>query len=149
MKKLLHKSPSNLGSGSSSTNLVLLRKFYRVASAFFFGDAKWKARGLFALMLVLCCTSTGTRAGSRADVGSCHSASLRIQSPPYRPAAGLLVVISYLQRDFSTAISKKNEAEFYRIVAKFLGIVCVAGPLLAVYDFVQVRATEAGLRRLG
>ena len=67
----------------------------------------------------------------------------------YRPAAGLLVMISYLQRDFSTAMSKKNEAEFYAIVAKFLGIVVVAGPLLAVYDYVQVNATEAELWRLG
>ena len=56
-------------------------------------------------------------------------------------------MISYLQRDFSTAISKKNEAAFYAIVAKFLGIVCLAGPLLAVYDYVQVRAAEADLWR--
>lgn len=91
-----------------SASWILLVRFFRVAAAFFKGDAKWKARGLFLLMVVLCGTSTG-----------------------------LFVIISYTQRDFSTALSKKDKDGFYVAIWKFIGIISVATPLFAFYDYAQ------------
>lgn len=37
----------------------LVRRFIKVVKIYYFGDSKWKARGLFAIMLALCGTTTG------------------------------------------------------------------------------------------
>jgi ABC-type uncharacterized transport system fused permease/ATPase subunit len=50
------------------------------------------------------------------------------------------VVLSYTQRDFSTALSEKNQPAFWKAVWRFVAIVVVATPLFAVYDYVQVRS---------
>ncbi|GAQ79029.1 ATP-binding cassette transporter [Klebsormidium nitens] len=88
--------------------MQLLSRFLRVGRAFFQGDAKWRAWGLTALMLALCGVTTG-----------------------------LFVVLSYTQRDFSTALSQKDQPAFWKAVSRFLGILVVATPLFAVYDYVQ------------
>lgn len=50
----------------------------------------------------------------------------------------MFVVFSYIQRDFSTAISSKDVEGFYRAIWRFIGIVIVATPLFATYHYVQV-----------
>eukprot|EP00850_Spirogloea_muscicola_P022300 SM000287S10622 [mRNA] locus=s287:46550:70089:+ [translate_table: standard] len=86
----------------------LLRRFFAIAGAFFRGSARWKARGLMAVMLALSAGSTG-----------------------------IMVVLSYTQRDFSTAMAAKDRETFYVAILKFLGIVAVAAPLFAMYDYMQ------------
>ncbi|CAI5963411.1 unnamed protein product [Closterium sp. NIES-65] len=87
---------------------TLLRRFFRVALAFFTGDCKWKARGLMALLLIF---SLGT--------------------------TEMYVVISYTQRDFNTALSAKKQTDFYDAVFKFIIIIIVAAPFFALFDYVQ------------
>ncbi|KAL1527767.1 hypothetical protein AB1Y20_009152 [Prymnesium parvum] len=48
---------------------------------------------------------------------------------------GLFVFISYAQRDFSTAMSAKDVPNFYAACWKFVGIVSVAAPLFAFYEY--------------
>ncbi|CAM9902342.1 unnamed protein product, partial [Choristocarpus tenellus] len=51
--------------------------------------------------------------------------------------SAFLVSFSYLQRDFSTAMSEKDEAGFYRGVRRYVLILLLAAPLFALSDFVQ------------
>jgi ABC-type uncharacterized transport system fused permease/ATPase subunit len=51
---------------------------------------------------------------------------------------GLFVVMSYVQRDFSTALSSKDIPGFYRAIWRFVGIIVVAAPLYAFYHYMQV-----------
>ncbi|GJP42151.1 hypothetical protein CLOM_g1748 [Closterium sp. NIES-68] len=87
---------------------MLLRRFFRVAIAFFTGDCKWKARGLMVLLLVF---SLGT--------------------------TEMYVIISYTQRDFNTALSAKKQSDFYLAVWKFIIIILFAAPFFALFDYVQ------------
>ncbi|GJP33166.1 hypothetical protein CLOM_g17729 [Closterium sp. NIES-68] len=87
---------------------MLLRRFFRVAIAFFTGDCKWKARGLMVLLLVF---SLGT--------------------------TEMYVIISYTQRDFNTALSAKKQSDFYLAVWKFIVIILFAAPFFALFDYVQ------------
>lgn len=50
---------------------------------------------------------------------------------------GLFVVISYAQRDFSTSLSAKDAVGFRAACLKFVGVICVAAPLFAGYDYLQ------------
>eukprot|EP00850_Spirogloea_muscicola_P001363 SM000005S17160 [mRNA] locus=s5:567760:572413:+ [translate_table: standard] len=52
-------------------------------------------------------------------------------------STGIMVVLSYTQRDFSTAMAAKDRETFYVAILKFLGIVAVAAPLFAMYDYMQ------------
>lgn len=50
---------------------------------------------------------------------------------------GLFVVMSYVQRDFSSALSGKDIPGFYRAIWKFVGIIVIAAPLYAYYHYMQ------------
>lgn len=54
---------------------------------------------------------------------------------------GLFVVMSYVQRDFSTALSGKDTPGFYKAIWKFVGIIIIAAPLYAYYHYMQVLHT--------
>ncbi|XP_024517475.1 uncharacterized protein LOC9661751 [Selaginella moellendorffii] len=86
----------------------LLRKVWRVAAVFFRGDRKRKAYWLLSIVLLLCAI-----------------------------CAGVMVSISYIQRDLSTAVSNKDVAGFHKALWKFIGVVVVATPLLAFYKYSQ------------
>ncbi|XP_024394035.1 uncharacterized protein [Physcomitrium patens] len=45
--------------------------------------------------------------------------------------------MSYVQRDFSTALSSKDVAEFYRAIRRFVMIVIFAAPLDSFYQYMQ------------
>ncbi|KAG0612261.1 hypothetical protein M758_6G014300 [Ceratodon purpureus] len=94
--------------GPPEPSFDLIRKLWRVGSMFFFGDRKAKARFLLFIVLLLCAV-----------------------------CAGLFVVMSYVQRDFSTALSGKDIPGFYRAIWKFVGIIVVAAPLYSFYQYMQ------------
>lgn len=48
------------------------------------------------------------------------------------------MVMSYVQRDFSTALSSKDIPGFYRAIWRFVGIIVVAAPLYSFYQYMQV-----------
>ncbi|GAX77264.1 hypothetical protein CEUSTIGMA_g4710.t1 [Chlamydomonas eustigma] len=50
-----------------------------------------------------------------------------------------LVQISYAQRNFSTAMSGKDVAGFYRSVREFVVIICIAAPLFSFNTFLEDR----------
>ncbi|KAL2630011.1 hypothetical protein R1flu_014697 [Riccia fluitans] len=87
---------------------VLVKKMWRVGVMYFKGDKRRKACTLLALTLSLCAI-----------------------------CAGMFVIFSYIQRDFSTAISEKNVEGFHRAVLRFIGIVIIATPLFATYRYLQ------------
>ena len=60
---------------------------------------------------------------------------------------GLFVVMSYVQRDFSTALSGKDTPGFYKAIWKFVGIISIAAPLYAFYQYMQVLCTTCFLSR--
>ena len=49
----------------------------------------------------------------------------------------LFVIISYAQRDFSTALSKKDWPGFVASCWKFAGVIAVAAPSFAYYQYLQ------------
>ena len=50
---------------------------------------------------------------------------------------GLFVVISYVQRDFNTALAAKDEEGFSLAVRHFVGTICVSAPLFAWYSYLE------------
>lgn len=86
----------------------LMRKLWRISRMYFYGDRKSKARFLLVIVLILCAV-----------------------------CAGLFVVMSYVQRDFSSALSGKDIPGFYRAIWKFVGIIVIAAPLYAYYHYMQ------------
>ena len=50
---------------------------------------------------------------------------------------GLLVWLSYTQRDLGTALQKKDQPGYYAAIWHFLGVVVVAAPLFAFYEYIQ------------
>jgi hypothetical protein len=65
---------------------------------------------------------------------ACHKS----KSATDRGRAGLFVVMSFVQRDFSTALSSKDIAGFNRSIWRFVGIIVVAVPLYSFYQYMQV-----------
>lgn len=55
-------------------------------------------------------------------------------------STGLFVVMSYVQRDFSTALSSKDIPGFYKAIWQFVGIIIVCAPLYSFYVYMQVRS---------
>ena len=90
---------------SSSSTLTL---FWELARPFFVESHPLRRAALLrgAALVALCCVRTG-----------------------------LFVFISYAQRDFSTALSAKNVPNFHAACFKFAGVVCVAAPLFAFYEY--------------
>ncbi len=70
-----------------------LQRFVRAVKDFFTSEVRWRARGLFALLIVFALTVNG-----------------------------LNVLNSYVGRDFITAISLRDEAGFVREAVLFVGV---------------------------
>eukprot|EP00250_Pteridium_aquilinum_P026495 c33097_g1_i1 orf=135-2078(+) len=106
------RSSSSLSTAKSKSSLApswpLLRKMWKVGSMFFKSERKRRAWLLLALVFILCAL-----------------------------CAGMFVLLSYVQRDFSTALSKKDLQGFHQATWKFTMMVFVATPLFAVYEYMQ------------
>jgi putative ATP-binding cassette transporter len=85
-------------------------RLFRLAKPFFFSELGWKARGILALLLGL---------------------SLCIK--------GFDVVMSYIGRDFMTALSLRQSDEFMRNLYFYLLAFCVAVPLVVFYRYTEER----------
>lgn len=96
--------------GRQTDVILLVRRFFRVASAFFWGNEKWRARGMMASLIALACGGTGMH-----------------------------VLISYTRKDFANALTEKNALEFYAVVLRFAGIIAFAAPFFGVDEYVSGR----------
>lgn len=88
------------------------RLFYRIARAFLTakGSAGRRARAMLALLIVLCLVTGAVQ-----------------------------LLISYAARDFITALTNRNEVEFYRSLWRYLGTFALAVPIGVSYRFTSDR----------
>lgn len=91
-------------------NVRAFRQFWAIAKAYWFGDEKWKARGLLVLIGVLLLGYTG-----------------------------LSVVLNNKRGVLISALSAQDEARFWQTVLVFIGVLVAYAPLLAAYDYLQKR----------
>ena len=85
-----------------------LARVARLARPYFFGDSRWRARGLLFAVVTLCGLTTM-----------------------------LMVVFSDCQKDMSTALAEKNAPGFYAATRAYVFVIAVAAPLFATYAFAQ------------
>jgi ABC-type uncharacterized transport system fused permease/ATPase subunit len=85
-----------------------LARVARLARPYFFGDSRWRARGLLFAVVALCGLTTS-----------------------------LMVVFSDCQKDMSTALAEKNAPGFYAATRAYVFVIAVAAPLFATYAFAQ------------
>ncbi len=100
-------------------NLKVFRRFWAIAKAYWFGEDKWKARGLLLLIVVLLLGYTG-----------------------------LSVLLNTQRGELISALSAQSESRFWKTVGVFLGILVVYAPLLASYTFLRDRLGLAWRRWL-
>ena len=50
------------------------------------------------------------------------------------------MLLSYAQRDFYSALTEKQAAQFNAAAVKFVGLILLISPFFALYAFVQVEA---------
>ncbi|MBE9108771.1 ABC transporter ATP-binding protein/permease [Nodosilinea sp. LEGE 07298] len=91
-------------------NLTGFKRFWAIAKSYWFGDEKWKARGLLLLIAVFLLGYTG-----------------------------LSVVLNNKRGVLISALSAKDEARFWETVLVFIGVLVAYAPLLAGYDYLQKR----------
>lgn len=91
-------------------NRQTLKSFYRVAKPFFVSDQKWKAYGLLSLLAIFALAVTGMN-----------------------------VLMSYIGRDFMTALSLREKGEFLRQLYFYLIAFAVATPLVVFYRYTEER----------
>ncbi len=83
-------------------------RFWQIARMYWFSDEKWRAQGLLALLILLLLVFTG-----------------------------LGVAISYANRNFFNALSERDSQEFTTALLMFLGVLIVATPVSALFDWVR------------
>jgi vitamin B12/bleomycin/antimicrobial peptide transport system ATP-binding/permease protein len=89
---------------------VTLRRFVRAVKDFFTSEVRWKARGLFALLIAFALTVNG-----------------------------LNVLNSYVGRDFMTAISHRDQAGFIRQAIFFVAVLATTAVVAVFYRFTEER----------
>ncbi|WP_407899919.1 ABC transporter ATP-binding protein/permease [Scytonema sp. NUACC26] len=89
-------------------NWQLWQRFWAIAKPYWFKSEKWRARGLLAILLMLALV-----------------------------AAGLQVLISFMNRNLVNALTQKNIESFYRTVWIFVCVIVVAIPLVVFFDYVR------------
>jgi putative ATP-binding cassette transporter len=89
---------------------VTLRRFNRAVKDFFTSEVRWKARGLFALLIAFALTVNG-----------------------------LNVLNSYVGRDFMTAISHRDQAGFVRQAIFFVAVLAATTVVAVFYRFTEER----------
>jgi putative ATP-binding cassette transporter len=88
----------------------VIRRFITLASPFFRSNMRWKAIAMVGLLLGLSLTMNG--------VG---------------------VVMSYIGRDFMTALQTKNSTLFYWKLSEYLMAFAVATPIVVFYTYTEQR----------
>jgi len=86
----------------------LWKGFWRIAREYWFLDEKWKARGVLAILLALLLSFSAMN-----------------------------IILSFVGRDFMTALSEKNLGNFYRSMITYLGVFVVATPVSAYFSYVS------------
>lgn len=89
-------------------NLTVFRRFWTMARPYWFGDEKWKARGLLLLTVLLLLGYTG-----------------------------LSVVLNNKRGVLISALSAQDEARFWQTVGVFMAVLVAYAPLLAAYNYLQ------------
>lgn len=87
---------------------VLWRRFWTIARPYWFSDAKWPARGLLVIVLLLLLTVNGLNVG-----------------------------ISFIWRFIDTALAGKDAPTFWRYIAIYAGIMVVGTPIVVFYSYLQ------------
>ncbi|MEL6555654.1 MAG: ABC transporter ATP-binding protein/permease, partial [Cyanobacteria bacterium J06621_11] len=100
-------------------NFKVFKRFWAIAKAYWFGEDKWKARGLLLLIVVLLLGYTG-----------------------------LSVLLNTQRGELISSLSAQSESRFWKTVGIFLGILVVYAPLLAGYTFLRDRLGLAWRRWL-
>ena len=100
-------------------NFKVFGRFWAIARAYWFGEEKWKARGLLLLIVLLLLGYTG-----------------------------LSVLLNTQRGELISALSAQSESRFWKTVGVFLGILVVYAPLLAAYTFLRDRLGLAWRRWL-
>jgi len=100
-------------------NLKVFKRFWAIAKAYWFGEEKWKARGLLLLIVLLLLGYTG-----------------------------LSVLLNTQRGELISALSAQSESRFWKTVGVFLGILVIYAPLLAGYTFLRDRLGLAWRRWL-
>ena len=100
-------------------NFKVFRRFWAIARAYWYGEEKWKARGLLLLIVLLLLGYTG-----------------------------LSVLLNTQRGELISALSAQSESRFWKTVGIFLGILVVYAPLLAGYTFLRDRLGLAWRRWL-
>ena len=100
-------------------NFKVFGRFWAIAKAYWFGEDKWKARGLLLLIVLLLLGYTG-----------------------------LSVLLNTQRGELISSLSAKSESRFWQTVGIFLGILVVYAPLLASYTFLRDRLGLAWRRWL-
>jgi putative ATP-binding cassette transporter len=86
------------------------RRFIRVVKDFFTSEVRWRARGLFALLIAFALT-----------------------------ISGLNVVNSYVGRDFMTAISHRDQMGFVWQAILYIGVFAASTAVAVLYRFTEER----------
>ncbi len=100
-------------------NFKVFKRFWAIAKTYWFGEDKWKARGLLLLIVLLLLGYTG-----------------------------LSVLLNTQRGELISSLSAKSESRFWKTVGVFLGILVVYAPLLAGYTFLRDRLGLAWRRWL-
>jgi putative ATP-binding cassette transporter len=91
-------------------NLNLFKRFLAIAKSYWFGDEKWRARGLLLLLVLLLLAYTG-----------------------------LSVLLNHQRGVLISALSARDESRFWHTVWIFVGVLVVYAPLLAGYTYLEDR----------
>jgi len=86
----------------------LWQRFWTIAQPYWFSQAKWRARGLLAIVLLLLLTVNGLNVG-----------------------------ISFIWRFIDTALAGKDASTFWRYIALYAGIMVVGTPIVVFYQYLQ------------
>jgi putative ATP-binding cassette transporter len=89
---------------------LTVRRFVRAVKRFLTSEVRWRARGLFALLIAFALTVNG-----------------------------LNVVNSYVGRDFMTAIAHRDEAGFVRQAVLYVGVFAGSTAIVVLYRFTEER----------
>lgn len=91
-------------------NLKLFRRFWAIAKPYWFGEEKWKARGMLLLLVLLLLAYTA-----------------------------LSVVLNAKRGELISALSAHDQQRFSQTVLIFVGVLIVYAPLLGGYSYLQDR----------
>ncbi|MBD2040622.1 ABC transporter ATP-binding protein/permease [Microcoleus sp. FACHB-672] len=86
----------------------LWQQFLRLAKPYWYSEEKWKARGLLAILLLLLLL-----------------------------VSGINVTISYVNRDYMTALSNKDASKYFHLLFVYGGVFAIATPIVVFYRYVR------------